>query len=286
MSSIVYSLITGASRGFGKALAIECARRGMNLILVSLPGEQLADFSAQLRATYQVDVFAIEKNLCGDLACQELFHEIDAMQLNINMLINNAGVGGTALFTDEHASEYENQIRLNVLATTLITHLFIDKLRKSSPAFILNVGSLASFFSLAKKQVYGATKSYISYFSRSLRSELRKDHISVSVICPGGMYTNETSRETIRTGNLISRASCMQPEDVAPIAIDGLLRRKAVIVPGGINRALVFLDRWLPRFVVRFLEARTMRRLHAPSRNAGLQERPLGAMIPEPYFHK
>jgi short-subunit dehydrogenase len=132
------------------------------------------------------------------------------------------------------------------------------------------VGSLASFFSLQKKQVYGATKSFIYYFSKSLRRELRKDQIFVSIVCPGGMFTNPVSRQTIATGSYLARLSSMHPEKVAPIALDGLFQKKELIVPGRINKTLVFLDRFVPRFIVRFFEERTMRRLHTPPTQEGL----------------
>src|SRR4030095_2734715 len=264
MNNRSYTLITGASKGFGKALAIECASRGMNLILVALQGEDLFNLAEDIKLTYTVDVIAIEKDLCEDGACYELFELVSALGLKVNMLINNAGIGSTELFKDGSLADYEKQIRLNVLAATMITRFFINVLRRNAPSYILNVGSLASFFSLAKKQVYGATKSYICYFSKSLRRELKGANVFVSVVCPGGMYTNTSVQETIKTGGYISRAAAMKPEDVAPVAIDGLLRKKEVIVPGKINRTIVFLDRILPRFVVRFFEVRTMKRLHNP----------------------
>jgi len=265
MNSKFYTLITGASMGFGKVLAEECARRNMNLLLIALPGESLHELASAIKNNYAVDVVAIEKDLCGDQSCHELFQEVHESGLQINMLINNAGVGGTQFFHDGTIARYEEQIRLNVLATTVMTHLFIGMLKRNAPSYILNVGSLASFFSLQKKQVYGATKSFILYFSKSLRRELQSENVFVTVVCPGGMFTNDTVTKTINSGSFISRASSMRPEDVAPIAIEGLMKKKEVVIPGRINRTIVFLDGILPRFIVRFFEERTMKRLRAPS---------------------
>jgi short-subunit dehydrogenase len=263
-----YTLITGASQGFGKAMALECARRGMNLVLVSLPGESLPALAAGIRRNNGVEAIALETDLCEEGNCLALFNQVKALNLPINVLINNAGVGSTELFEDACFLHYEKQIRLNVLATTRLTHLFLNMLQQNSPAYILNVGSLASFFSLQKKQVYGATKSFIYYFSKSLRRELKHKQVFVSVVCPGGMYTNPACRQTIASGDFLSRASGMHPEAVAPVAINGLLQKKEVIIPGKINWTLVFLDRFVPRFVVRFLEERTMKRLQAPKKVA------------------
>lgn len=279
MHKYLYTLITGAGMGLGKALATECARRGMNVILVALPGESLAELALYLKHAYAIEVIAIEKDLCKDQSCHELFQQVNALNVQVNMLINNAGIGGTELFSDGCLAHYEKQIRLNVLATTLIKHLFIGMLKKNSPSYILNVGSLASFFSLPKKQVYGATKSFVCYFSQSLRRELKKENVFVSVLCPGGMYTNIVMRQTIETGNYLSRVSSMEPETVAPVALDGLLKKKAVIIPGRINQTFLFLKSIVPRFIVHFFEDRTMKRLHSP--------RPLGerAMkLPAPVY--
>ncbi|HTE30606.1 MAG TPA: SDR family NAD(P)-dependent oxidoreductase [Chryseolinea sp.] len=275
MNKQYYTLITGASQGLGKALAIECARRNMNLILVSLPEEGLSKLSAYLKAAYNVNTIAIEIDLCGDGHCQEVFNHVAVLGLQVNMLINNAGIGGTRFFSEECVEHYERQIRLNVLATTIITRSFLEMLKRNAPSHILNVGSLASFFSLAKKQVYGGTKSYIYYFSKSLRRELMHEQVFVSVVCPGGMYTNDMVRQTINGGNYIARASGMMPEDVAPITIDGLLGKREVILPGVINKTFIFLNCVLPRFVVNFLEIRAMKRMHSPCQVASEpQEKP------------
>jgi short-subunit dehydrogenase len=237
----------------------------MNVILVSLPGEALQDQAAFLKAIYGVEAIAIEMDLCEEGSCRELLNQVIAYDVKVNMLINNAGVGGTDLFHCGCLSHYEKQIKLNVLATTITTHLFMAMLKENHPSYILNVGSLASFFSLPKKQVYGATKSFIWYFSKSLRREVKKDAVFISVLCPGGMYTNEAAKQSIENGTYLSRVSSMQPEEVAPIALTGLLQRKAVIIPGKINKTILFLKGLVPGFVVNYYEERTMKQLHTPT---------------------
>lgn len=138
MSNHFYTLITGASEGFGKALAIECARRKMNLILVALPGAALYSLADFITLNYAVDVKCIEKDLCKDESSIEIYNEVIALGLQINALFNNAGIGFTGLFGNGCVKQYENQIKLNVLATTLMTRLFLDMLKQNSPSYILN----------------------------------------------------------------------------------------------------------------------------------------------------
>ena len=256
-----YCLITGASEGFGKALAFECASRKMNLILVALPGPELYYLANFIERNYKVDVVTIEKDLTQEENCIMVFKEVQQLQLRVNMLINNAGLGSTMLFSEGNIAFYQKQIKLNIMATTLITHLFLDMLKASGPSYILNVGSLCSYFFLAKKQVYGGTKSFIYFFSKSLRRELKKDNIHISVICPGGMNTNVSVTLLAKSSGWLSRLSVMNPEDVAPIAISGLLKRKEVIIPGRLNKIFLLLDKLLPSFIKKMITGYQMNNL-------------------------
>ncbi|MGZ8524417.1 MAG: SDR family NAD(P)-dependent oxidoreductase [Chitinophagaceae bacterium] len=279
MNNNCYTLITGASEGLGKALAIECAGRNMNLILVALPGPELYSLASLIKGSYRVQVICIGKDLCRDESCIELYGEISTMNLPVNVLINNAGIGSTVLFEEGSPGFYEKQIRLNVLATTLLTRLFLKTLQRNNHSYILNVGSMASFFYLPKKQVYGATKSYIYFFSKSLRKELRKSNVHVSVLCPGGMNTNLSLTLMNKTGNCLSRLSVMDPEDVVPIAIDGLLRGKEVIIPGKLNNFFMLLDKVLPEVIKKIITHHGMKKLNHSN---SLTRYTLPAMVPVP----
>jgi short-subunit dehydrogenase len=181
--------------------------------------------------------------------------------LRVNILINNAGIGNTQLFAETPPELFKQQIKLNVLATTLLTSLFIPELKKNGPSNILNVGSLSSFFYLPKKQVYGATKSFIYFFSKSLRRELQHDDISVSVVCPGGMNTNFHVSLLNRSAGFISRMSILNPEDVAPVVIGKMIKGKEVIIPGTVNRLSMLLDKLLPVFMKKMITERLMKDL-------------------------
>jgi short-subunit dehydrogenase len=253
-----YTLITGASDGFGKALAIECARRKMNLVLVALPGPELSNLAGFIQKNFLVDVKTFEKDLTNEADCYDLHLDILFLDLRINILINNAGIGNTQMFTEISPEFLKRQIKLNVMATTLLTSLFIPELKKHGPAYLLNIGSLSSFFYLPKKQVYGATKSFIYFFSKSLRRELKQENISVSVACPGGMNTNFSVSLINRTTNFISRISILNPEKVAPIVIGKMLKGQAVIVPGRMNQFSMLLNKLLPACIKNIMTAKLM----------------------------
>jgi uncharacterized protein len=253
MKNNLYTLITGASEGFGKALATECASRKMNLILVALPDSKLQFLAETLIQKYAIDVIAIEKDLSIEENCEMLYKQVEELNLSVNMLVNNVGISSTMFFSEGSIGFYQKQVKLNIVATTLLTSLFLDKLKANKPSHILNVGSLSCFFYLAKKQVYGATKSYVYSFSKSLRGELSGEGVNVSVICPGGMNTNETIIKTNKANNWLARQSIMNPEEVAPIAIKGLLNRKEIIIPGRMNKLFLLIDWLLPSFIIKMI---------------------------------
>jgi short-subunit dehydrogenase len=254
-----FALITGASEGFGKALALECAARHINLVLVALPGSGLSSLCCYIERNFGVTTYHLEHDLSKKEECDNLFNEIRRLRIPINILINNAGIGGTHYFDERDTEFYYKQIELNVVSPTLLTHLFLQDLLRHSPAYILNVSSLASFFYLPKKQVYGATKSYLVAFSKSLRRELKGKGISVSVICPGGMNTNpQMVFQNLNTHGL-SRWSIMNPEEVAIIAIDGMLKKKELIIPGFWNKLFMLFDKLLPKCYKEMLTDKSMR---------------------------
>jgi uncharacterized protein len=241
-----YTLITGASQGFGKALAIEYAKKGMNLVLVALPNSGLDTLSGFLKSNFQVDVLFFEMDLSSKENCIRLYQAVKNESVSIKYLINNAGMLSKGLFENMSEDYFLTQINANVATPTLLTKLFMEDFKKNAPSGILNVSSMASFFHLPKKQVYGGTKAYLLSFSKSLRKELKPHHISVSIVCPGGMNTTTGLCMQNRKLDWVSRQSILDPEDVAKITIQQFEKGKEVIIPGGVNKMFMLLDALLP----------------------------------------
>lgn len=243
-----YALITGASEGLGKFLSIECAKKEMNLILVALPGRSLKNLQSYIIRTFNVDVLCIETDLSEETNCYQLYQQVQDENISVSVLVNNAGIGGTFSFDEKEASYYSKLISLNVITPTILCRLFLPELKKNAPSFIMNVGSLAGLFHLPKKQVYGGTKSYLFSFSKSLRRELKHDHVFVSLLCPGGMNTYwRLTMENRLMGTWISRQSVMEPSDVAAIGIQKMFQKKELIITGFWNRCFLFWNRLFPK---------------------------------------
>lgn len=241
----VFTLITGASEGIGKALAEECARRGHHLILIALQNSQLVETAALLQHQYKVDVKTLELNLTAPDALQYLYDWCHQQQLKINVLINNAGIGNYSYFQDAKLSDYQNMIQLNIGAVVALTHMFIPKLRENQEAFILNVGSFASLMPIPYKSVYSASKSFVLMFSRTLQMELKEFQIHVSCLCPGPTST-KTMKERNENLNKSLRFFIQTPAQVASVAIDSLFQKQGVIIPGWTNRFFISLGNFLP----------------------------------------
>ena len=260
-----HTLITGASQGFGKSMALEFAKRSMNLLLVALPNSGLWELSDFIRKQFNVQVSCLDLDLSNTDSCYIIEDFIKDNNLQIKYLVNNAGILSRGFFDEADDTYIIKQIEVNVLAPTLLTKLLLGNLKKSSPSAILNISSMAAFFPLQKKQVYCGTKSYLLSFSKSLKKELIKDNISVTVICPGGLNTTMRLCYQHRIVGWITREAVLNPEEAAKIAIDGMLHKKMVIVPGFVNKCFMFLDKLLPEFIKDMLTNKEIKKFPAAS---------------------
>lgn len=245
MPDITYTLITGASSGLGKEFAIHCARKGMNIILIALPGGNLASIAHNLELEYHVSVKVFEFDLSdSDILKQQL--QAITEQYAINFLINNAGVGGTSSITNTSLERIDDIIMLNVRSTVLLTHLLIPHLLRHQQSYIMNIASMAAFTPIAYKTVYPASKAFISSFFLGLKEELSATGLSVSVVYPGPIMTNShTSRRIISQGRKGKMGLLPTPE-IARIALKGTLAGHPVIIPGLMNKINHVLMQLLP----------------------------------------
>ena len=243
------AIVTGASEGLGKAFAVELARRKINLLLVSLPDSGLNHLAAYLQKNFEVRVDFLEKDLTVTESYAEIFDHLKQQNLTAHILINNAGLGNWDWFADKSTGFYKKQIELNVTTPVLLTRLFLDQVDKTTTSYILNVGSLGGLFVVPKKQVYGASKSFIRYFTKCMQLELHGTNVKMSLLSPGGINTRPEIMMMNQKLKGIAKATIFEAEDVACIAIDGLFKGKKEIIPGAANKLLVFLNGILPGFV-------------------------------------
>ncbi len=241
-----YVLITGASQGIGRAMAQECAQRGLNLLLVALDEPALYSLSEEIRGQYGVLTDSLGIDLTEEDAPERVYAWSKQQNYRVNALINNAGFGRGGLFEKIDLREYNNMMRLNNQALVGLTYHFLPDLQQLPWARIMNMSSMEATLPLPYKSVYTGTKNFIYTFSLALREELKTTNIRVSAVCPGPTLTNEDGLKRIKAQGKRAQLLLMMPEQVAPIAIEGMLRGQAVIIPGYFNKTIMRLMSLVP----------------------------------------
>ena len=229
-----FAVVTGASTGLGKCFALELAARGINTILVSLPGEGLMNVA--FRSHYLgVESYIRETDITKKENVIELCDWINENH-EVFMLINNAGCGGTSGFAESPPEYLDRIIQLNITATTMMTRLLLPNMLRQQKAYVLNVSSMASFSPVGYKTVYPASKRFIQHFSRGLYQELKKTGVFVSVVHPGPMKTNPDVTDRIERQGVFGKLGLLTPEYIARKSITQLFKRDTLILLGFINK--------------------------------------------------
>jgi len=221
----------------------------MNLFLVALPDGGLPQVAQAITSEWDVRVDWLEIDLTRDDAADRLLAALQSTGFEVDLLVNNAGIGSIGTFAESSLPGHEAVMRLNMLALARLTHRLIPELVQRETAYILNVASLGAFFPMVSLPVYSATKSFVLTFSLALREELRGS-IGVGTLCPNTIRNDRATEEYVDRLPLVCRRACLYPSEIARSGIDGLLRGKAIIVPGFVNKLLRVIGPLVPRPLV------------------------------------
>ncbi|CAG5077959.1 SDR family NAD(P)-dependent oxidoreductase [Parvicella tangerina] len=185
------ALITGASSGIGYELAIYHASTGGDLVVVARSESKLEALKTLVTTKFHVNCHVIPMDLTTENAGKIVMDEVHTHQLQIDYLINNAGVGFTQKFIEEDITTWQQMIQLNINAVTDLCYYFAKDLRANHrTGKILNVASTAAFQGIPFLSVYSATKAYVLTFSEALAEELKSSGITVTALCPGPTRSN------------------------------------------------------------------------------------------------
>lgn len=234
-------LITGASTGIGYELTKLFAKDNYNLVLVARNIEKLNSMANEFQEKYGVQVKAIGKDLSLPNSSYEIFKEITDCNIDIDVLVNNAGSGSCGLFHEIDYKKDIEMIQLNVTSLTCLTKLFARKMIEKGNGKILNVASTGSYQPGPYIAVYYATKAYVLSFSEAIYNELKDYGIAVTTICPGATKTEFSKR----AGKMDIRTA-MDPKTVAMAAFNGLKKNKRLIIPGTTNKIAIIASKLLP----------------------------------------
>jgi uncharacterized protein len=246
-----FALITGASKGIGRAIAKQLSLRGYDLLLVARSSDLLLQTADEIKSTSGSECRVLAIDLAKSDAAISVYNWCISNHFEITVLVNNAGYGLSGSFEKYSVEEHREMLQVNILTLVELTRLFLPELRKQPAAFILNIGSTASYQAVPLLSAYAASKAFVLSFSRGLYQELKKTSVSVTCVCPGPTDTNFVNRANIGSkGQKTAERFNMTPEEVAQIAIKSLFSRKAEVVAGGLNKVNAFFSWFLPKNLV------------------------------------
>ncbi len=246
-----YALITGASKGIGKAIATDLAARGFNVLLVARSEELLQQEANRITALYPVKADFLALDLSTAEAPQNVYDWCRAKGYTVQALVNNAGYGLSGPFGKYSADEYVNMMTLNMSTLVALTRLFLPDLRAQPRSYILNIASSAAYQAVPGLSTYAATKAFVLLFSRGLHQELHKTSVSVTCVCPGATDTDFPNRAQVGPKGLKAAGKLnMSPESVALLATRAMLARRAEVITGFVNKLGATLAWLLPKTLV------------------------------------
>lgn len=244
------AVITGASSGIGMELASLLAASDHDLILTARRVEPLQALADDLHRKFGITTNVIRMDMALPFAGEELWKAISAIAPDIDVLVNNAGVGDSGDFAAEAPEVIERMIHLNISTLTSLTRRALPGMIARKQGKILNVASLAGFQPGGPGMaVYYATKSYVLSFSRGIRRELRGSGVTVTALCPGPTRTGFEDAAGAQETRLFHWSKPMQARDVAQVGYKGMQRGCAVVVPGLLNKLLAISAGFSPSFV-------------------------------------
>lgn len=241
-----YALITGASSGIGLELAHIMAREGHHLILSARNILALEDLATTLRESHAIQVHVIPCDLSDSRSAVTLYKEIKERNLTIDCLVNNAGFGLLGEFKDMEEDMLHRMVELNCSSLMSLSRLFMNDLI-ASKGRILNIASVAAFYSGPLMSVYYATKAFVVSFSEALNFELRNHGVSVTAHCPGPTHSNFQERAGMHNATLFKLLPVPTSKIVAEHAYKAMMKRKSLAIHGFINRLMLITGSISPR---------------------------------------
>ena len=244
------ALITGASSGIGLELAKVFARENYDLIITARREEKLLDLKNELQTKYKIQVWVISGDLAESDIVEDIFNFVTEQDIEINVLVNNAGVGDYGLFIDSDWQRQHTMIQLNITALTKLTHLFLPMLSKQERAYIMNVASTAAFQPGPLMSVYYASKHYVLAFSEALANELNGTGVTVTTLCPGPTHSEFVEKANMQKSKLFDRFPVPDSREVAEYGYKSMLKGKRVAVHGLPNKISSTIVGLFPRNMV------------------------------------
>ena len=238
-------LITGASSGIGYQLCREFARNGHSLVIVAPVADELEALARLFTREFGVPVHAIACDLRNADADAVIASRLSALGIHVSILANNAGLGRHGKFWEMPLDDDITMIRLNIEAVIRLTKRFLPAMIARGHGRILNTASVAGFQPGPLLAVYHATKAFVLSWSEALATELQGTGVTLTALCPGPVDTDFFTKAEMIDTHAFQDTKMMAPQDVATAAYKALMEAERIIVPGSVNKAMVFGGRFM-----------------------------------------
>ncbi|MFN3528521.1 MAG: SDR family NAD(P)-dependent oxidoreductase [Bacteroidia bacterium] len=248
-------LITGASTGIGREMALQLAAAGCDLVITARSADKLMDLKTQIEAQHPCQVYVYEADLSVQGAAEVLYKRLREAELQPTHLVNNAGMGLYGAFAASGLEENLQMMQLNMQSLVALSHLFIADRLPLGSGKILNVASLLSFLPLPYYSTYSATKAFVLAFGQTLDAELEGSGLVVTTLCPGPTDTPFTTL-AMSTTRAYQRSKPVAAEVVAQQGVQLLLHGKGTKVVGFQNWFVSNLPRITPDFLMMKIKKR------------------------------
>jgi len=226
-----YTLITGGTSGIGFELAKNFARDGYGIVIISSNSERLQKFRQKLEDEFKGTVLTYQEDLGKIGAAIQLYNRIKEDNINISILVNNAGIGLVGPTDKIDLQRDESLMILNVINLVELCKLYISDMYRQGNGKILNVSSIGAFQPGPYTSTYFASQAFVLTYSRAIRYEAKEKGVQVCTLCPGATKTNFFAQEGTRTPR-----EAMTSEDVARYTYEQFMKNKEIIIPGFINK--------------------------------------------------
>ena len=256
------ALITGASSGIGEALARCFAADGHALVLAARSADRLKLLARELEAAHGVKVTVQPVDLAEPQAAMALFAALKRKRIDVDMLVNNAGVLEQGAFTGMTPQRHQQLIALNVAGLTAMLSHFVPPMQQRGFGRVLNVASIAAFQPVPTLATYAATKAYVLSLTESLAEEFKGSGVTITALCPGvtatGMLVNAAAAND-RLGRLPGFL-VGDVNEVAAAGYDACMKGEVIRVPGIVNLATTLAARATPKWLLRRLTGTVTRK--------------------------
>jgi uncharacterized protein len=243
-----FALITGASKGIGRAIAKEFAARKVNLLLIARSEALLAGLAEELKSNYQIDVHYLAADLGQPNEAKKIFDWCAQNNFMVNILVNNAGYGLSGSFENHPVEQHMDMMRVNMIAPVELISFFLPQLKAQSKSYILNIGSSSAYQAVPFMNLYSSSKAFIVRFTRALKFELKDTNVAVTLVSPGVTTSDFNERAKVPEKGLKTASRiAMTAEAVAKIAVNSMYKEKTEVIVGFLTRLTVLLVGLVPK---------------------------------------